>query len=75
MSTSNYFISTMFLYLANFCCLYLVEDSFTDYLLCVLFDECVASHNERIIHENRVTIFVNYPLNFRVIFTIVRQGL
>jgi len=25
----------MFLYLDIFCCLYLVQDSFTDYLLCV----------------------------------------
>jgi len=26
-----------------------VKDSFTDYLLCVLSDECVAGHNEGII--------------------------
>jgi len=32
---SNYFISITFLCLAIFCCLYLVQDSFTDYLLCV----------------------------------------
>jgi len=43
----------MFLYLAIFCCLYLVQDSFTNYLLCVSSDECVAGHNERITHKNR----------------------
>jgi len=46
----------MFLSLAIFCCLELVQDSFTDYLLCVLLDECVAGHNKRITHENRYTI-------------------
>jgi len=38
--------------LAIFCYLYLVQDSFTDYLLCVSSDvpsdEGVAGHNERI---------------------------
>jgi len=43
----------MFLYLAIFCCLYLVQDPFTDYILCVSSDECVAGYNERITHENR----------------------
>jgi len=46
----------MFLYLATFCCLYLVQDSFTDYLLRVSSDKCVAGHNERVTHENRHTI-------------------
>jgi len=31
-----------------------VQDSFTGYLLCVLSDECVAGHNERITHITRV---------------------
>jgi len=42
-----------------FCSLYLVQDSFTvvqdsftDYLLCVLSDECVTGHNERITQDN-----------------------
>jgi len=38
--------------------LYLVQDSFTDYLLCVSFNERVAGHNERITAENRHTSFV-----------------
>jgi len=41
----------MFLCLAIFCCLYLVQDSFTDYL-CVSPDECVAGHDERLTHKN-----------------------
>jgi len=45
------------------CCLYLVQDSFTDYLLCVSSNECVAGHYERITHDNRP--------RFRVILTIV----
>jgi len=52
------FISTMFLFLANLCCWYLVQDSFMDYLLCVLFNECVAGHNERMTHKNSHTSFV-----------------
>jgi len=36
-----------------------VQDSFTDYLLCVLSDECVADHNEKITHKNRHTILCN----------------
>jgi len=41
-SNSNYFIFITFLCLAIFCCLYLMQDSFTDYLLCVWSAECVA---------------------------------
>jgi len=44
----------MFLCLATFCCFYLVQDLFVDYLLCVLSDKCVAGHNERITNEKRV---------------------
>jgi len=32
-SNSNYFISILFLCLATFCCLYLVQESFLDYLI------------------------------------------
>jgi len=54
----------MFLYLEIFCCLYLMQDSFTGYLLCVLSDECVAGHNERITHENRHTKVGKWAGNF-----------
>jgi len=54
-SNSDYSISTTFLCLAIFCCLYLVQDSFTDYLLCVSSNECVTGHIERTTHENRHT--------------------
>ena len=57
-SNSDYFISTTFLRLTNFCCLYLVQDSFMDYLLCASPDERVAGHNERITHDNIHTNFV-----------------
>jgi len=33
-----------------------VHESFTDYLSRISFNECVASHNERITHGNRHTI-------------------
>jgi len=29
-----------------------MQDSFTDYLLCVSSDECVAGHNDKITHKN-----------------------
>jgi len=51
-SNSDYFISTTFLCLSIFCCLYLVQDSFMDYLLYVSSNERVAGHHERINHEN-----------------------
>jgi len=57
-SNSNYFISTTFLCLAISCCLYHMQDSFTDYLLCVSSDKCVAGRSERITHKNRHTSFV-----------------
>jgi len=57
-SNSDFFISITFLCLAIFCCLYLVQDSFKGYLLCVLSAKCVAGHNERITHENRHLSFM-----------------
>jgi len=35
-----------------------MQDSFMNYSLCVLFDECVAGHNESITHKNRYMSFV-----------------
>jgi len=63
-NNGNYCISTTFLCLAIFCCLYLVQDSFTDYLLCGSSDECVAGHNERITLENQHTNFVWFSLGW-----------
>jgi len=57
-NNSDYFSSTTFLHLAIFCCFYLVQDPFTDYLLCVLSNKRVAGHNEKITHENIHTGFV-----------------
>jgi len=48
----------MFLCLEIFYCLYLVQDSFKDYLLCVSSDEYVAGNNERVTHNNFHTNFV-----------------